>query len=364
MRGVLAHPPQLSAREFRQVLMGSGLDCDSEDIVPWEALPTRLGQQNTDVVVAVMSGANDSDWAMIEQGKQLTSAPLVVVGPTADQAIHRRARGVGASGVIDLPQLRQGLDDFVAQVSKQLGHERGKVISVFAPMAGSGATTVAANLAAAIAYLRPEEDTGLIELAREFGDLAMMLDIEPSHAAEDVCQRWRVLDPISLRGSLQPHRSGLRALVNSPERAVNDHLHVNSVRRLAVLSRVATHYAVLALDNRVGECEIEALKLSDHVLLVVRPDVPSVKRAHWALTQATEAGVPGDRFILVVNRASQRGRLSRRDIESALNLPIQHRIPDDPGAITRATNRGQLVRERSPLRSITRRFATLARDVM
>lgn len=363
MRGVLAHPPQVSAREMRQVLLGSGLDCDSEDIVPWDSLSLRLGQQQADVVVAFMDGAQDADWAHIEQGKQVTTAPLVVVGPIGNGSLHHRAMAVGAAGVIDTPQMREGLDDFVATVSKQSGHARGTVISVFAPMAGSGGTTVAANLAASIAYMRPDDDTGLIELAGEFGDLALLLDIDVAHTAEEVCQRWRVLDPVSLRGSLQPHRTGLRVLVNDPDRPANDHLHVESVRRLAVLSRVAMHHAVMALDHRISERELETMKLSDHVLLVVRPDVPSIKRAHWALNQAAEAGVPQDRFKLVVNRANMRGRLSRSDIEAAMNLPIQYRISDDTRAVTRAANRGELLRERAGLRSIARQFNAMARDL-
>ena len=99
MRGVLAHPPDVSSRELRQLLLGSGLDCEADDIVPWNSLSTRLGQQNADVVVAVMDGAADRDWVHIQEGKQITTAPLVVVGSTGNDAIHLRAKSVGAAGV-------------------------------------------------------------------------------------------------------------------------------------------------------------------------------------------------------------------------------------------------------------------------
>lgn len=363
MRGVIAHPPSASPRELRQVLLGSGLDCEAADIVPWNSLATRLGQQDADVVVAVMEGAVDTDWLHIEQAKQLTTAPLVVVGPAGDPGLHHRARMVGASGVVDSPQIREGLDRVVEQVAEQQKQQRGVVISVYAPMTGSGGTTVAMNLASGLNQLYQSGGTGLIELASEFGDLAMLMDVEPTHTAEEVCQRWKVLDAISLRGSLQPHRTGLRVLVNSPERPLNEHMSVEAVRRVAVLARVAFDQTVLALDGRLGDCEFEALKLSDRILLVVRPDVPSVKRAHLAMLQAIEAGVPQEKFQLLVNRANMRGALKRRDIEAALNLPVMHRVPEDTRACTRAANRGELVRERSAMRSINRHFARLARLV-
>ena len=58
-----------------------------------------------------------------------------------------------------------------------------------------------------------------------------------------------------------------------------------------------------------------------------------------------------------------RGALGRRDIEAAMNLPVHYRLPDDTRTVTRAANRGELVRERSAMRSITRRFGALARDL-
>lgn len=359
MRGVIAHGPTANSRDLRQILLGSGLDCEAADIVSWESLPVRLGQQDADVVVALMDQAAECDWRAVEQGKRLTAAPLVVVG---DSSLKQRADSAGAMNVIDQPQLRQGLDDAVSKITAQRGQGRGKVISVLAPTPGSGGTTVACNLGAALAKAHPGQ-VGLIELAREFGDLALLLDVQPEHTAEQACQRWRLLDAISLRSSLHGHRSGLQVLVNSPDRPVNEHLHQESVRRLAVLARMALGYTVLALDNRLGECELEAMQLSDAVALVVRPDVPSVKRAHWALLQAVEQGVPRDRFQLVINRFGQRGSLPRSQVEAALQLRTLQQIPDDPRSVNRAVNRGELVRERSPLRRISRRFSALARSL-
>ena len=47
-----------------------------------------------------------------------------------------------------------------------------------------------------------------------------------------------------------------------------------------------------------------------------------------------------------------------------MNLPVMHTIPDDTKALTRAANRGELVRERNGMRGITRRFNKLAQALL
>lgn len=360
MRAVLAHGPGADQRELRHWLLGAGLDCESADIVPWDTLSTRLGQQDADLVVALMDGAQEQDWRSVEQGKSLTAAPLVVVAKAQESPLLERARRAGAARIVPPQQVREGLDEIAANMAQATQSQRGAVISVFAPTPGSGATTVAANLAFAL-HERHPGSVGLVELAREIGDLALLMDMRPETTAEQVCQRWRVLDRISLRHSFQKHRSGMWVLVNSPDSGENPHLTVESARRLAVLVRTTTQFAVLALDNRTGPCELEAMRLSDIVALVVRPDIPAVRRAHWAMLQAVAAGVPRERFRLVLNRHGMKGGLRQGEIEEALQLKATARIPESPRPIHRAANRGELLGETGGgWRLVTRRFRSLA----
>ena len=84
---------------------------------------------------------------------------------------------------------------------------RGTVISVFAPIPGSGGTTVASNLAGAFAAAHPKE-AALIEVARDFGDLALLLNLTPNYTSRDACMRWQSLDRMSLANGFAEHPSG------------------------------------------------------------------------------------------------------------------------------------------------------------
>jgi Flp pilus assembly CpaE family ATPase len=137
-------------------------------------------------------------------------------------------------------------------------------------------------------------------------------------------------------------------------------LHAGAVRRIAVLSRVLFGATVLALESRLEAEESEAMRLSDLVVLVVRPDVLSLGRAQRALAAAGELGLPRDRFRLVVNRWGQPGQLPRKAIEEALGLSVHARIQDAAAKVNKALNRGTLLAELAPRASISKSFSKLA----
>jgi pilus assembly protein CpaE len=364
MRVVVGHRPSADSVETRQVMLGSGLDCGPEDCVPWEQLSVRLGRGDADLVVVEVEAAAEPAWQALQDAGQLTAAPLMVIGPPGIADVANRARRLGAISYIDRSQIRASLDSAVEQwlARGPTRGRRGKVIAVFAPTPGSGGTTVAANLAGALIQKRAG-DVALVELEAEFGDLALLLNVEPRHTAEEICRRWASLDKTCLRGSLTDHASGLKVLVNAPDHSGNRHLDADAARRIAILARMSMGYTVLALDSRLSQVEVEAMRLSDAVVFVVRPDVPAVKRAQHAWRYLVEAGILRERLCLVVNRYGQSGQLALNQIEAALGCRAGQLIPDDPRSVNRAANYGQLLHEQSKLKKISRRFAALAQTL-
>src|SRR5690606_1718101 len=90
------------------------------------------------------------------------------------------------------------------------------VISVYSPKGGSGCTTIAVNLAVALA------DNGyrtlLIDGSLQFGDVAIMLDLKPSTSIADLMDRMGEveLDGDLVSSVLVKHGSGLRVLMAPP----------------------------------------------------------------------------------------------------------------------------------------------------
>lgn len=363
MRAIIGYGAGVDSQGVRQTVLGAGLDCGAEDAVPVAELEARLGQSNADLVVAALGSQPENDLRALERIADVSKAPIVAVGPMGDASLVMRAMRAGALQFLDAADLRRELDAILEKLiaSRALPNERGMVVSVFAPTPGSGGTTVAANLAAALTR-QHGKNVGLIELACQHSDLALLLDFKPECTLSDVCQQWQKLDKVGLSRSMYEHKSGMCVLANKdlletelPER--------DAVRRLAVLARALYRATVLELDRTLDENQLEAMKISDRVLLVVRPDVPCVRRAQQALHGATQAGVSKNRFGLVINRWGIPGRLRQAKIEDALGLKTLQLIPDDPKRATTAANQGVLLVDASRMAAVSRAFVELAKRV-
>ena len=239
-------------------------------------------------------------------------------------------------------------------------------MAIYSPNGGAGVSTTAVNLAVRLARAAPGR-VALVDLKPAPSDLSLLLDLEPQHTLDEVCRQAGRLDRKLLAGAMARHASGVDVLAQAgypadggqPEKALNR----DAVKRLTAVLRRAYAVSVFDLDHRLDEEQVEAMRQSSFVGLVVRADVPGLRRARWALDTAVRLGVPHDRFRLVLNRAGQRGQIGSPQIEHTLGIPIFQAIPEAHPIVNRAVNRGVPLVALSQTARISRSFSALARSV-
>jgi pilus assembly protein CpaE len=85
---------------------------------------------------------------------------------------------------------------------------------------GAGTTTVPLNLAVQIAPLTKKR-VALLELARRFGQIALMLDIEPRFTLLDALDRGERLDKALLVSLMTRHKTGIEILMGARHLALS-----------------------------------------------------------------------------------------------------------------------------------------------
>jgi pilus assembly protein CpaE len=253
--------------------------------------------------------------------------------------------------------LDAALDRLVANGA--VAWHRGRTVAVVAPMPGSGGTTVAVNLAGALAVAASEQ-VGLLEVSRGPGDVGALLGVGGEFDIDLVCSRWESLDTASLSRSFIEYRPRMSVLPAALELRQTQHASPAAIRRLAVLCRALFTTTVTAVEPAIDAQSLEALLFAETIVLVTRPDVPAVRRTKEWMSVVSDAGIPPERFQLVVNRWGQRRQLPLAQIETTLGLKSSVLIPDDPKTVNQAANLGCLLRDVSRWASVTRRHAVLA----
>jgi pilus assembly protein CpaE len=347
---------------LRQALLGAGFSCLAEDCVEWNELAPRIARGATDLLVMQTDQQAHANWAVLSEALQIVEVPAIAVGPNHPEGISL-ARNSGVVKYVDQQDLPGSLDNALDGLHTKgaIKAKRGQVIAVAAPLAGCGCTTVAVNLAGALAQKFSGEEA-FIEIAAQGSPVADWLGFTPDHPADELFARYHRLDSPSLKAMFTRHPQGLQLLINSPEVGGNPKLDAPSIKRLSVLTRMAALHTVLSVQRPESELGLAALRAADQILLVIRGDVPAIKRSRRLLTNLLDAGFPGDSIRCVLNRDGQAGQLTAAQIEAGLGRAVAHRIPEDVARVNRAMNFGQLLTEYSGTR-IARSFRRMADDL-
>ncbi len=364
MRVVVALEQPGQSEPIRQLLLGMGLECAAGDCIAHADLPVRLAQNPADVVLVQAVPETASTVAAIGQVLPLTRAPVMVIGPTADAGQIVQYLQAGAREFLDQAKLQENLENALTKLRQSSEGRQGPgiVIGVVSATPGGGVTTVATNLAFIEAEKHPNQ-VALLELGRGAADLALALDLKPRHTVTDVHQDHDRLDARLLRQSMLQHPGGVQILTHKAGALGVDPLPARTVRKSVILLRTIYAVSVLDLGHDHGEEHYEALRLCDHVVLVVRLDVPSLKHARRFMQELETHGVPRDRVRLVANRYGQSGQVPWKNAEEATGAKFTGWITEDPGHVNAALNQGQPLVKASRYSKITRRFYKLAEEL-
>ena len=226
----------------------------------------------------------------------------------------------------------------------QSPRERGRVVAVYSPCGGVGTTITAVNLADRAAA-GTDGAVALVEMRPAPGEFARLLRVKPLYMLDDVCAHWERLERNIFRSAMCRHPRGFDVLCQGGDPAGGGipHVRLSSLVVRGIVRELRQAYAlsVIELDRTLAMRQIEVMRAADVVLLLVRPDAPSVRRACWAIKTAKSMHVPHERFALVLARSGRRDQLTSTTIERAFRLAVVAQIPESPQAVGHAVGDGR-----------------------
>jgi pilus assembly protein CpaE len=360
MQAFLVSDHESLGAKVRQVLVRHGHDCPAAHVLSLDLAGSHLAMHRPDLVVVILTPHPERALGVLADLRSVLSARILAVGPASDPKLIRRAYQMGATDYIDEIDLE---DELVAALARaQTGEvalaEGGRTLAVLGPSGGSGASTLAANIATV--YAKEHKKALLVDLKLEAGDLAALLDVRPTYTLADLCHNVARLDRAIFERCLVQHDSGVHLL--SPPRNIADVRSVTAegVRQALALGRNLFPYVVVDLDHSFREEQVQTLRQSDVVLLVMRLDFTCLRNTQRTLDYLGQVGVSGERVKLVVNRYGQPKEVPAAKAEEALGLKIAYYVPDDPKTINRANNNGTPVVLESPSAKVSKSVRQLA----
>ena len=271
--------------------------------------------------------------------QEIPDSAVFAIGPMTQPQLIVNAMRVGVREFIERPtNTNDLLDAFVRLTAtrRKPGRDssRGKVFSVVNAKGGSGATTVAVNLALA---LQSHHSTALVDLA-PMGHCSLHLNLRPSFTVADAVSNLHRLDSSLLESFMVRHDRGLQVLAGSSFPSVTEQ-STSDVARLFDTIVGMFRYVVVDVSSRLDSATHLVSNLSEKILLIGHADVASL----WSAGRVAQfLGDNGsrDRFGLVLNRYRKVAGFDERQAESAIGAPVLWRIPNQFVAVSTAIDRG------------------------
>ncbi|HVA02108.1 MAG TPA: AAA family ATPase [Acidimicrobiales bacterium] len=239
----------------------------------------------------------------------------------------------------------------------------GRVVSVFCTKGGTGKSVVAINLAVALAK-RTIQPVVLVDADLQFGDVALMLQLQPTHTIAEAVQAGDRLDGAMLENLLLRHPpSGLLVLAAPTEPSSADQIGRADIARILDILRERCAYVVVDTSANFAEVTLAAIESSDDILVMAGLDVMSLKSARIGLQTMRVLGIPFSRVKFVLNRANTRVGLTEADAERALQLKVDAALPSDI-LVAESVNRGVPVVTSAPRSKFAKSIDGLADTLM
>ncbi len=272
---------------------------------------------------AVVAGAFRPD--KLEQGQSESATIIELLRAQVRDFLQRP---------LSATELRSVLDRLFARASDEAA-ALARVASFVSNKGGVGKSTLAVNVACALA-LRHPDDVLLVDTSLQVGTCSMLLDLKPTTSIVDAIRERDRLDATLLRHLTLKHSSGLRLLAAPADALEGAEVDDEAIARILNLARRSFKYVIVDTFPILDNVMMTILDLTDIAFLVVQGTAPAVAGIARLLPVLEGLGCPPARQRLVLNYNYQPflGNLRPADIADRLQRTLDYVVPYEKRILT------------------------------
>jgi len=358
LRLSICDPNEKTREHLKKYLVGLDRIWLEADCSRYEFFEEVVKQTSPDAVIINLDQNEPVALALIQSLRtQSVGMGIIALSQRTDGQLILRAMRAGAGEFIATPiqieELFQALDR-VSSVGLAAGRNKPAItVAVTGSSGGVGCTTLAVNLACAMAR-SPLNNVVLVDLDLSVGDADVFLDTIPDYTLLDVSQNIVRLDLALMRKSLTKHDSGVYLLPRPIHLEDMDSISTDDFRKVLALLKASFSHVVLDLSKAYGRLDLVSMQVADHTLLLTQLDLPCLRNVVRILNSMEHHSGVTEKIKIVVNRSGlDRSQISSTNAEETINKPIFWRIPNNFSVVSESRNNGVPLVTQAPKAAIT-----------
>lgn len=358
LRLSICDPNEKTREHLKKHLVGLDRVWMEADCSRYEFFQEVVNQTSPDAVIVNIDQNEQIALGLIQTLKaNYAGLGIIALSQRAEGQVILRAMRAGAGEFLTTPiqidELFEALER-VSSVGLAAGRNKpGLTVAVTGSSGGVGCTTIAVNLACAMAR-DPNNSVVLVDLDLSVGDADVFLDTIPDYTLLDVAQNIMRLDLVMLRKSLTKHESGVYLLPRPIHLEDMESISTEDFRKVLGLLKASFSHMVLDLSKSFGRLDLVSMQMADQTLLLTQLDLPCLRNVVRILNSMEHHSGISETIKIIVNRSGlDRSQISSTNAEETINRPIFWRIPNNYSVVSESRNNGVPLLTQAPKAAIT-----------
>jgi pilus assembly protein CpaE len=305
----------------------------------------------TDVRMPDLSGYEVAQ--RLRRDPRFSNIPIVFLTNQADLSNKLKAFESGADDYLSKPfqpeelvarvgvLVRRSEAMRLAQKVEETTDDGAVITTVHSLRGGVGTSSVAVNLAVGF-YSIWEKPTLLIDSVLNAGQVALMLNASPKYTWADLTEyKPYELDSDLLKTIINHHPIGIDFIAAPNYPIAGDTFSDDFWHTALEVLKKEYEFIVIDTAHDFSNVSIQMLDPASYIMLVMAPDMASIRAAVCALSIYDKLGYSHDRVIPLVNNIFEQAGIKQAQVEKALNRPVGLSLPYAQSGFVKAINYGE-----------------------
>jgi CheY-like chemotaxis protein/MinD-like ATPase involved in chromosome partitioning or flagellar assembly len=221
------------------------------------------------------------------------------------------------------------------------GTSETTIVTVHSLRGGLGCSSIVVNLGLAFHKLWGKR-TLLLDSVLTAGQVALLLDAKPLATWEHlVGLEVENIDDIVAGELMCSDKSGVRYIASPRYPIAADTFTSETLKVLMEKIRNHNDFVVVDTSHDFSDMTIHMLSIASTILLVLAPEMASLRTTVSAMEIYDRLGIPLDKVKIALNNNSPNPAIKQAQLEKVLKRPIDFVLPYEAGEVNRALNFGQ-----------------------
>lgn len=300
-----------------------------------------------DVNMPVKDGIKATEEISVSQPE----TSVIIVSVQGEQEYLRKAMAAGARDFITKPFSGDDLINTIIRVyeleqkrkekASPKTHEEVKtnIITVFSTKGGVGKTTIATNVAVALAREKKAK-VAILDLDLLFGNVGVFLNVPMKNTIVDLVKEANDFDAKLVEEYMATHYSGVKILLAPLKPEYAEFITSVHIEKIIKCLKDNYHYIIIDTPNNLNEVTLTSLDLADKILFVTSLDLPTIKNTKDGLEVMESLHYSKGKLNVIVNKANEQFGIKNKDFEDTVKYPIWAEVPDDAPTVVTSINKG------------------------